>query len=244
MTDRHDTNLAPSPRGSGVYLIRCLPTDKVYVGSAVLIWKRWLYHREDLAKGTHHSSLLQRAWRKYGPDAFEFIVAVRCEPADLIRLEQQFMDEHRSYEPAHGFNINRTAGSRLGMRHRPETKAKLREANLGKTLGAEHRARTSESMRGKQRSPEHCANLSKALRGIRRSPEHCKRMSEIKTALFSSMEYRVERSRAQSRFTDEQLERIRKLIAEGVNYRIIGSEFGCSIQLISSIKHGRAYKLR
>jgi group I intron endonuclease len=241
MTPGQDNTSAP---GSGIYLIRCIPTGKVYVGSAFRISKRWNDHRKALIEGRHHSPLLQRAWRKYGQEAFEFIVVVYCHRGDLLWLEQGFMNQYKSYDPAHGFNINRTAGSRLGMRLGAESKAKLRAANLGKTVSPEIRAKMSESARGKERSAEHCANLSTALRGIRRSPEHCKRMSEMKTELCSSKEFRVKMSRAGGGFTDEQLARIRKLIAEGVKYRLIGIEFACSIQLICDIKHGRKYRER
>jgi group I intron endonuclease len=241
VTPGQDNNPAPK---SGIYLIRCVPTGKVYVGSALRIKQRWVDHCKALIDGKHHSPLLQRAWRKYGEEAFEFIVIVYCHRGDLLWLEQGFMNQYKSYDPAHGFNINRTAGSRLGMAHRSETKAKLRAANLGKTYSAEVKAKKSASMRGKQRSAEHCANLSTALRGIRRSPEHCKRMSEMKTELCSSKEFRVKMSKASARFTDEQLTRIRQLTAEGVKYRLIAGEFGCSIALICDIKHGRRYQLR
>jgi len=241
MTPGQDNDSAP---GSGVYIIRCVPTGKVYVGSAFRIKKRWVDHCKALIDGKHHSPLLQRAWRKYGEEAFEFIVVVHCHRDDLIWLEQGFMDQYKSCDPAYGFNINRTAGSRLGMAHRADTKAKLRAANLGKTYSAEVKAKKSASMRGKQRSAEHCANLSKVLRGIPKSPEYRKRMSESKKELYNSEEFRTKMSKACGGLTDEQLARIRQMTAEGIKYRLIAAEFGCSIQLICDIKHGRKYRLR
>src|SRR4051794_5001336 len=79
---QHSTS-PPTPQSechSGIYAIRCKPTGKVYVGSAARITKRWNDHRQSLASGKHHSVLLQRAWEKYGPDAFEFTVLAYCAP--------------------------------------------------------------------------------------------------------------------------------------------------------------------
>jgi predicted GIY-YIG superfamily endonuclease len=41
------------PHASGVYQIRCIPTGKVYVGSAVDLFKRWAQHHRTLRKGEH-----------------------------------------------------------------------------------------------------------------------------------------------------------------------------------------------
>lgn len=63
-------------RQSGIYQILCKPTGKVYIGSAVWIAKRKRHHREALLAGKHHSQYLQKAWDKYGPEAFEFSINV------------------------------------------------------------------------------------------------------------------------------------------------------------------------
>jgi excinuclease UvrABC nuclease subunit len=49
------------PNASGVYQILCVPTGKVYVGSASNLRIRWREHRWALNRGTHHSEYLQRA---------------------------------------------------------------------------------------------------------------------------------------------------------------------------------------
>jgi group I intron endonuclease len=41
----------PLPRASGIYQIRCIPTGKIYVGSAVNLRKRWDQHHRSLRKG-------------------------------------------------------------------------------------------------------------------------------------------------------------------------------------------------
>ena len=68
---------------SGVYQILCIPTAKIYVGSSLNISERWWEHRWDLRRGTHHSRYLQRAWDKYGEEAFVFSILEYVEDPDL-----------------------------------------------------------------------------------------------------------------------------------------------------------------
>ncbi len=60
----------------GIYLISNERDGRFYVGKASNITMRWHHHRHHLAKGNHINAFLQRAWNKYGPDAFVFSVVV------------------------------------------------------------------------------------------------------------------------------------------------------------------------
>ena len=63
---------------SGIYKIINKINGKYYVGSSVNIKdypnNRWSRHIADLNANRHHNDYLQRAWNKYGQDAFEFII--------------------------------------------------------------------------------------------------------------------------------------------------------------------------
>jgi group I intron endonuclease len=54
----------------GIYLIRCIPTGEIYVGSATCIAVRWNTHKFDLRGKKHHNAALQEAWDECGPEAF------------------------------------------------------------------------------------------------------------------------------------------------------------------------------
>lgn len=127
---------------SGIYRIVHRDSWRAYVGSAVNIRRRWNVHRQVLRRGTHHSSKLQRAWSKYGEDAFDFQVIFYCEPLQLLPLEQSILD---ICTPA--FNCNPNARSWLGRKHSPETRAKLSKMKLGVPTGRTHV--TSEETRAK-----------------------------------------------------------------------------------------------
>ncbi len=52
-----------------VYTIKNVINNKIYIGSAVNIKKRWHEHRNLLNNNNnnkHHSPILQNAWNKYG----------------------------------------------------------------------------------------------------------------------------------------------------------------------------------
>lgn len=115
------------PHESGVYQILCVPTGKVYVGSASDLYDRWREHRWHLKRGTHHSLYLQRAWDKYGETAFEFSVIELVPVEQLLEVEQRWIDATRCYEEERGFNICVVAGSQLGVRRSIDVKQKIKE---------------------------------------------------------------------------------------------------------------------
>ena len=99
------------PRASGIYQIRCMPTGKVYVGSAVDLRARWGQHQSSLRQGTHRNAHLQHAWDRYGEAEFEFKVLELVHVSDLLRAEQAWLDRTGCADRRIGFNIFPTAGS-------------------------------------------------------------------------------------------------------------------------------------
>jgi len=99
------------PRSSGVYQIRCIPTGKVYIGSAVDLQHRWEQHRRSLRRDDHRNIHLQYAWDKYGEQNFEFSVLEFVEASDLLRAEQEWINRTGCADRNVGFNIYDVAGS-------------------------------------------------------------------------------------------------------------------------------------
>ena len=182
---------------SGIYAIIHTESGRRYVGSAVNIRKRWHTHTSDLRLGIHANDHLQKAWNKYGPAGFCFVVLELCPVEQLLAREQAHIDEKAD------FNICMIAGNTLGVKPSPEHRAKLIESHRGKSPSAETRAKMSEAqkgnkhsvgrtytaeerarmstiMKGRTFSPETRAKLSAALTGIRRSPETKAKISAVK----------------------------------------------------------------
>lgn len=92
---------------SGIYVIKNTLNDKLYVGAAKSIGTRWANHRKDLNQGKHHSEYLQRAWNKYGKDAFVFEVLEVLENyyQDAPSREIYWMEKLKACDRSHGYNI-------------------------------------------------------------------------------------------------------------------------------------------
>ena len=82
---------------SGIYKIVNKVNGKYYVGSSVDILTpgdgRFYNHKNLLSKNKHHCSHLQRAWLKYGPESFDFIIVQSGVPVELLSsVEQSYLD--------------------------------------------------------------------------------------------------------------------------------------------------------
>ncbi len=97
---------------SGIYIITCVVSGKIYVGSSNNCRRRWNEHKKLLREDRHHSSHLQRAWNKYGSDSFLFkMVEEIIDESTLLPREQCWIDSTKSYDGEHGYNGRREADS-------------------------------------------------------------------------------------------------------------------------------------
>lgn len=114
---------------SGIYKITCVPSAKIYIGSAVGIKTRWSLHKSQLYKESHHNIYLQRAWNKYGEGNFCFEIVELCGIPELISREQYYID---TLNP--DFNICRVAGSNLGTHFSGKQKTQGHRDKIAQTL--------------------------------------------------------------------------------------------------------------
>jgi group I intron endonuclease len=156
---------------SGIYAIRNLVNGKVYIGSASRFKDRWICHRSSLRLGTHHSRYLQSDWRKYGPDSFAFEILELVPVADLIRVEQGYLDRLRPFK-RRGYNLATVAASTTGVERTAEWRAKHSSANKGRKYSPEARANMSAAQKAYWvENPEARAKVSAASKGRKHSPE-------------------------------------------------------------------------
>lgn len=152
---------------SGIYKITNTVTGKFYIGSAVNFDKRFYLHRNRLKCGNHRNSKLQRAWDKYGNDAFEFSVIERIPDKEtLLTAEQQWLDKTNAANV--GYNICKIANSRLGVKASTETKKRQSESATGFVHSEKSKKKMSESKMGIKmppRSDEHRDKISKNHKG-------------------------------------------------------------------------------
>lgn len=90
----------------GVYKITNIANGKLYVGSSKDIEYRWRQHKDELNRGVHGNSHLQRAWNKYGENSFKFEIIEKCEPFIQFEREQFYLDTLNPFDD-NGYNIVR-----------------------------------------------------------------------------------------------------------------------------------------
>lgn len=73
----------------GIYMIKNLKNNKVYIGQSTNIYSRWNKHRYELRKNNHKNSYLQNSWNKYGEDNFEFSILEVHESIDKLFLSER-----------------------------------------------------------------------------------------------------------------------------------------------------------
>ncbi len=163
---------------TGIYLIRNVINNKVYIGSAINVTERWRIHCVLLNNNKHYNLHLQSSWNKYGEDAFEFKILFYCSKDKLIHYEQTFIDFYKfKIGWDNMYNLALTAGSQLGIKRSDEFKTKI-----------------SQAFKGKKRSPESIKKISQARLGKKLSLETCMKISQAQKGKIISQETRVKMS--------------------------------------------------
>jgi group I intron endonuclease len=158
---------------SGIYKIQsiCKP-ERIYIGSASNMLKRWWRHNNDLKYNKHCNPILQNHYNKYGKSDLEFSIIVGCSKVNLVSYEQFYIDALNPY-----FNILKIAGNVIGRVCSEKTR---------KLMSLKHK--------GKKLSDEHKINLSKARKGINLNPpvtnETRHKMSLARKGHLTSLEAR------------------------------------------------------
>ena len=115
---------------SGVYQIRNIVNNKVYIGSAVDLDRRKREHFNKLSKGKHCNPKLQNAYNKYGHDNFIFEVVEQVDNKEyLIEREQFYIDKFNVVQE--GYNICMIAGNTLGVIPSKESRDKMSKSHIG-----------------------------------------------------------------------------------------------------------------
>ena len=164
---------------SGIYSFVNRGNGKVYVGQAGNVTKRLRTHRR--LSGSHCTAL-QRAFQKYGFDAFSVLVLERVDDLSTITEREQFwIDTMRACDREAGYNINPRADSRRGAKLSAESIARMRITSSNRSAETrakmsaassnpsdETRAKMSAAKEGKHVSRNHHASLIESHRKLRK----------------------------------------------------------------------------
>jgi len=213
---------------SGIYKIESkIKPERIYIGSAVNIHKRWILHLSRLRRQKHGNIKLQNHFNKYGEADLQFSILLGCEKEDLIKIEQYFID---SYKPH--FNIAYFAGS----------------PNLGRKMSDEHKNKISNSLKGKVASNKGISpsletrlKISNSLKGRIKSDEECKNISKGQKGKIFSNEHRMNISKGLKGITTgrKNTEETKKKMSESAKRRINKPRIYTKEQRLILIENGR-----
>lgn len=147
----------------GIYQIKCLENNKVYIGCSKNIEHRWKQHKNSLKNNNHKNTHLQRSWDKYGEGVFIFSIIEECELDQLIEREQFYLDQ--IFEGGNTFNICKLSERVTGRILSDEHKRKIGEANKGKKRSQEQINKLIQSNKGRKHSEDLKIKRSNALKG-------------------------------------------------------------------------------
>jgi group I intron endonuclease len=148
----------------GVYFIKNLINDKVYVGSSQDIERRFYLHKHYLNKGKHINQHLQNAWNEYGEENFSFSILEQIDNIEqLLEKEKECIIHYNSINREFGYNIcEDTTAPMVGRKHSEFSKQKMIQSKLGDKnsfYGKHHTDKTKsilrEQMRGRKLGDSH-----------------------------------------------------------------------------------------
>lgn len=127
----------------GIYAIRNDIDGKLYIGSAINMYRRLNLHRSTLRSNCHHNIHLQRAWNRDTEENFSFCIVEEADAGDLLIREQYWLDEYECF--ATGYNLTPYAASPRGYKYTEEAIEKIRCWQVGRAKSAVQKQTMRES---------------------------------------------------------------------------------------------------
>jgi group I intron endonuclease len=190
----------------GVYAIRHDASGRIYVGGSKHVGIRLNQHLRALLAKQHHSRHLQRAWNKYGREAFTVILLEKVGASKMLNAREQFwMDHFRAYTK--NFNSAPTAESTRDYKWTESQKKKIRGYRRG-VWTADTRKRVSEALKQRHaKNPEWRKNAQVWL--------HSPKNEAKRIAAFTAA---IQRPEIRNRLV-QHLDKIRKIPARVMRMR-------------------------
>ena len=120
-----------------VYKITNIVNGKIYVGSSLSFYKRYLTYKKNVNTKPARQMVVEKAMIKYGMENFFFEILEKVQDkSKILEREQYWIDTLCPFDPF-GYNINKRASSRMGMKTSLETRAKMSETRKERMASGE-----------------------------------------------------------------------------------------------------------
>jgi len=218
----------------GIYKFTNKLNNKIYIGSAVDLYKRKHKHLYDLRHNAHHNKHLQRSWDKYGEENFIYEIIEYIDDENNLKIREQYwIDKLNVCDINIGYNILPIAGNSLGYKMSEEDKKKIGDSCRGeKNYGT--KLTDAQVYKIKELFIEGLSNKEIAL--LFEVNTNCIHRIKIgETWKHIKVEGFIEGKKG---LTDEQIIEIKKMIQDGIKTKDIVNLTGINKRRIYGIKNG------
>lgn len=130
----------------GIYMIKNIINNKIYIGQSLDILGRWKAHLNCLKNNKHVNKKLQNAWNKYGEFNFIFEIIEECLKEEIYDKEIFYIEKYNSYKT--GYNQTLGGDGTYGFFLSEEHKNKISLSEKGKITNQETKEKISKSKLG------------------------------------------------------------------------------------------------
>ncbi len=218
---------------SGIYCINFCGGSFKYIGQTKVFENRLRQHLRILKTNTHHNSILQKSFNKYGIDLLIFTILETCTEKELSSREIYWAEYYKdclmnlscvgTNIPMSDLTRNKIRDKATGRKHSPETRKKIGDVQRGHSRG-----------KGRSLSKEHCENMSKSLKGVK--PKITKEQFQ-KGVLIK----RVYLDNKKSGVNYETARKIKEMLPFYSNC-VLAEMLGVTHHMVSNIRQGLAWK--
>ena len=127
---------------SGIYYIKNIINNKLYIGQSIDVYSRLSRHKTDL-RGGRDSKHLQMAYNKYGEDNFEFKMLMECPREKLDFWEKHYIAKWHTQNINFGYNLD--GGGSMSRLMSEETKQIMSEVHIGHIVSEKTKKKISEN---------------------------------------------------------------------------------------------------
>jgi group I intron endonuclease len=171
-------------------MIRCIVNNKLYIGKAVNIRKRWGKHLSAAKnKNPKDYFYIHEAINKHGPDNFIIEEITNCETeSEALKIETNCMKLYNTLNKSVGYNLKESGIGTSGRIVTDETKRKISIANTGKKRTKETKIKMGLAHIGGKRTEATKQKMRESrAKQAPMSDESKKKLSETKKKLNLKM---------------------------------------------------------
>jgi group I intron endonuclease len=168
----------------GIYLILNTINNKVYVGQSIDLTARWRKHQKEKKK-----SYLYNAMRKYGPEAFKFVVVEYCLRSQLDGKEIYWIKAFKAQDSNYGYN--NTTGGKNGFSFSERSRKKMSESRLKYLKDPDNLSLLRDQLTSLREDPRVEARRVRNLASSRRTEKARKEVSKATKERWASTRYKT-----------------------------------------------------